>query len=146
MDEANDVLQFFGARVREQRNQKGLSQEQFAFKCNLDRTYISGIERGKRNVSLNNLQSIANALEVPVAKLFAGFPSAYSTISPSPPDTYRIKKNVRIRCGFIVTSQDIAEAANLTSAQLEVLPFTQPENQPMCNTRSTARQSLAPPG
>jgi transcriptional regulator with XRE-family HTH domain len=124
MGEANDILKFLGARIRERRTEKQLSQEQFAFKSDLDRTYISGIERGKRNVSLNNLQSIANALKVPVAKLLAGFPSPHSTVSPSASDTYRIKSNVRIRCGFSVTSEDIAESANLTSAELEALPFT----------------------
>ena len=49
-----DILAKFGKRVREERTALGLSQEAFADKCKLDRTYISGIERGKRNVALRN--------------------------------------------------------------------------------------------
>jgi transcriptional regulator with XRE-family HTH domain len=46
-----------------------LSQEDFAAKCGLDRTYISGIERGKRNVALRNIEAIAKALDVPLSML-----------------------------------------------------------------------------
>ncbi len=62
----------FGQRVRELRTQKGLSQEGLALTCDLDRTYIGGIERGERNVSLVNIQKIAVALGVPVRELFSG--------------------------------------------------------------------------
>ncbi|MGH9618565.1 MAG: helix-turn-helix domain-containing protein [Bryobacteraceae bacterium] len=60
----------FGQRVRYLRTKKGLSQEALAFACDLDRTYIGGIERGERNVSLVNIQKIAIALGVPVRELF----------------------------------------------------------------------------
>jgi len=60
----------FGQRVRELRTEKGLSQEGLALACDLDRTYIGGIERGERNVSLVNIQKIAAALGVPVRELF----------------------------------------------------------------------------
>lgn len=60
----------FGRRVREMRLEKGLSQEGLALACDLDRTYIGGIERGERNVSLVNIQKIAAALHVPVRDLF----------------------------------------------------------------------------
>lgn len=60
----------FGRRVRELRTQKGLSQEALALACDLDRTYIGGIERGERNVSLVNIQKIATALGVPVREMF----------------------------------------------------------------------------
>jgi transcriptional regulator with XRE-family HTH domain len=66
---ATDVLKRFGDRVREERTALGLSQEEFAAKCNLDRTYISGIERGKRNVGLRNVEAIAKALEISIAEL-----------------------------------------------------------------------------
>lgn len=60
----------FGKRVRDLRTAKGLSQEGLALTCDLDRTYIGGIERGERNVSLVNIQKIAVALGVPVKELF----------------------------------------------------------------------------
>ena len=56
--------------MRELRTEKGLSQEGLALVCDLDRTYIGGIERGERNVSLVNIQKIASALGVTVRELF----------------------------------------------------------------------------
>ena len=67
-----DVLGRFGERVREKRTALGLSQEAFADKCQLDRTYISGIERGKRNLSLRNIEVIAKTLGVSIADLMQG--------------------------------------------------------------------------
>jgi len=49
---------------------RGLSQEALAEVCNLDRTYISGIERGIRNVSLRNIEALANGLGVSLSELF----------------------------------------------------------------------------
>jgi transcriptional regulator with XRE-family HTH domain len=60
----------FGARIRELRQGKGLSQEALAHICDLDRTYIGSVERGERNISLINIHSIASALQVPVKELF----------------------------------------------------------------------------
>jgi transcriptional regulator with XRE-family HTH domain len=68
----SDVLQKFGLRVREARKAKDLSQEAFADLCGLDRTYISGIERGNRNVSLRNIELIATALGLTVSELTKG--------------------------------------------------------------------------
>lgn len=67
-----DVLARFGQQVRERRTALGLSQETFADKCKLDRTYISGIERGKRNVALRNIEAIAKALGITIAELVNG--------------------------------------------------------------------------
>ncbi len=72
MKTKQDILQRFGHRVREKRTASGLSQEVFADKCGLDRTYISGIERGKRNVALRNIEAIAKALEVSLSELMLG--------------------------------------------------------------------------
>lgn len=60
----------FGARVRELRLERGLSQEQFALIADLDRTYVSGIERGRRNPTLDVLDQIAGALKVALRDLF----------------------------------------------------------------------------
>jgi ribosome-binding protein aMBF1 (putative translation factor) len=59
----------FGRRVRELRATKGLSQERLAFACGLDRTYVGGVERGERNVSLLNIWKIADALGVKAREL-----------------------------------------------------------------------------
>lgn len=72
MAKSLDIAEKFGARVRERRTALGLSQEAFAGKCGLDRTYVSGIERGKRNVSLRNIEIIANALGTSISELTEG--------------------------------------------------------------------------
>lgn len=61
----------FGLRVRSLRKGKGYSQEDFAHECGMHRTYLGGIERGERNVSLENICKIALALHIPVANLFS---------------------------------------------------------------------------
>ena len=67
----HDILKQFGERVRALRSQKGItSQMALANKANLDRTYIGGVERGKRNIALKNIEKIANALGVKVGELF----------------------------------------------------------------------------
>jgi transcriptional regulator with XRE-family HTH domain len=62
--------QRFGKRVREIRTLRGLSQEGLALACELDRTYVGGVERGERNISLLNIHRIAKALKVSVRDLF----------------------------------------------------------------------------
>ncbi|MBO4365239.1 MAG: helix-turn-helix transcriptional regulator [Eggerthellaceae bacterium] len=65
-----NILDVFGDNVRKYRLERQLSQEVFAEKCGLHRTYISAVERHKRSISLNNIQKIANALEIETYKLF----------------------------------------------------------------------------
>jgi transcriptional regulator with XRE-family HTH domain len=67
-----DIAEKFGGRVRERRQAIRLTQEALAGKCGLDRTYISGIERGKRNVSLRNIEIIAKAFDVSISELTEG--------------------------------------------------------------------------
>jgi transcriptional regulator with XRE-family HTH domain len=59
----------FGARLKSIRKQMGLSQEALALACELDRTYIGGVERGERNISLINIYKIARALSIPPREL-----------------------------------------------------------------------------
>ena len=66
----NPQLLEFGLHLKKLRLARGLSQEQLGLIADLDRTYISGIERGVRNVSLTNILRIAQALGVPPAELF----------------------------------------------------------------------------
>ena len=59
----------FGAAVRELRRQQGLSQEDLGFEADLDRTYVSGIERGVRNPTLTTVWRLAKALGVAPSRL-----------------------------------------------------------------------------
>lgn len=65
----DDIARRFGNRLRERRIALGLSQEAFAHAAGLDRTYISGIERGKRNVSLRNIEILAQTLGTSISEL-----------------------------------------------------------------------------
>ena len=65
-----DIKIKIGRRLRELRRESGLSQEKFAFECGLDRTYIASIEQGKRNVSIANIEKLANALNVTLKEFF----------------------------------------------------------------------------
>ena len=60
----------FGSAVRRRRQELGLSQEDFADKAGIHRTYVSSIERGKVGVSIGIAYQLAEALEVPLSKLW----------------------------------------------------------------------------
>ena len=59
----------FGAQLRELRTKKGISQERLAELAGLHRTYVSSVERGERNISLENIDRLATALGEPMGKL-----------------------------------------------------------------------------
>ena len=61
-----------GQRIKELRKQKNLSQEKFALQINLDRSYYTSVENGKRNVSIENIKKIADALNISLEELFKG--------------------------------------------------------------------------
>ena len=65
-----DIVKVFGANLKKYRTDLGLSQEAFADKCGMHRTYISAIECYRRSISLENIQRNADALEVETYKLF----------------------------------------------------------------------------
>ena len=67
-----DICKRFGARVRALREAQCLSQEELAQKAGLHRTYVGGIERGERNISLVNIEKLAIALDVTVESLMSG--------------------------------------------------------------------------
>ena len=69
--DAEKILINFGLRLRSLRLANNLSQERLGMLAQLDRTYISGIERGVRNVGVINIFRIAQALKVPPTELFA---------------------------------------------------------------------------
>ncbi len=59
-----------GNRIRELRQQTGLSQEKFALKIGMDRTYFASVEAGKRNIAIINIKKIADGLGVSLSELF----------------------------------------------------------------------------
>lgn len=61
-----------GKRIRELRQQTGLSQEKFALKIGMDRTYFASVEAGKRNIAIININKIADGLGVTLSELFKG--------------------------------------------------------------------------
>ncbi|WFQ79569.1 helix-turn-helix transcriptional regulator [Xenorhabdus sp. SF857] len=70
MKKSNNIRSLFGQRIRYLRREAGMSQEAFADKCGLDRTYVSGIERGVRNPTLEIIYVIANGLQIELSELF----------------------------------------------------------------------------
>jgi transcriptional regulator with XRE-family HTH domain len=68
----DDIRIRFGKALRQKRTKLGVSQEAFADMCQLDRSYIGGVERGERNVALVNIEKIAKTLRLTIAELFRG--------------------------------------------------------------------------
>ncbi len=66
------VLNNFAKRIKELRTKRGYSQEKFALKIDMDRTYYASVEAGKRNIALKNIKKIADGLEVSLEELFHG--------------------------------------------------------------------------
>ena len=60
----------FANRIKALRQEKGLSQEKLALKIGMDRTYYASVEKGKRNIALQNIKKIADGLEITLADLF----------------------------------------------------------------------------
>jgi transcriptional regulator with XRE-family HTH domain len=72
---SHNVLKKLGQNIKRLRLAKDLSQEKLAELSNLHRTYVGGVERGERNISLLNLTRLAQALEVSLADLMEGIDS-----------------------------------------------------------------------
>ena len=66
--------QILGSRIQRARKKRGWSQEDFAYRANIDRSYMGGVERGERNLSFKKLCAIAAALGLDVGSLTRGLP------------------------------------------------------------------------
>ena len=66
------IAKQLGERIKELRKKTGLSQEKFALKIDMDRTYFATVELGKRNISLQNIEKIAKGLNITISELFEG--------------------------------------------------------------------------
>jgi len=80
----NPKLVLVGQEIRRLREEKGLSQEEFAGLAEIDRAYYGSIERGERNVAALNIIKIAEALKVEVGKLFPSLPALRRTMKGEP--------------------------------------------------------------
>ena len=65
----SDARKFFASRLRQIRQAKGLSQEELADRAGLHRTYVGSVERGERNISIDNIECLAKALEIDIIEL-----------------------------------------------------------------------------
>ena len=64
------IKERIGVQIKGLRKKSGLSQEKFALKIGMDRTYFASVENGKRNISIINLEKIAKGLEISLSELF----------------------------------------------------------------------------
>ena len=67
-----NIKEKFGLRIRELRKKIGISQAALAFKAGIDRTYMTSVENGKRNISIENIERIISALEISFQDFFSG--------------------------------------------------------------------------
>ena len=68
-----NVLVKFGNKVREERKKLGISQEKLADRASVHRTYIGMIERAEKNITLENIEKVANALNLKLSHFFKNF-------------------------------------------------------------------------
>lgn len=66
------IKKIFGERIREFRTKQNLSQEKFALKIGMDRTYLASVEAGKRNISIENINKLAKGFGITISDLFYG--------------------------------------------------------------------------
>lgn len=70
---ASKIIEKYGARIKELRNKKNLTQERLAEKSGLHYTYIGTVERGTKNISLKNIEKVAKGLGVSLTEFFSSF-------------------------------------------------------------------------
>lgn len=66
------ITQTFGRRLKQLRMSIGLSQEKFALKIDMDRTYYASVEAGRRNIAIRNIKKISDGLGISLSELFKG--------------------------------------------------------------------------
>jgi len=66
------ITQDFGNRLKELRKEAGISQEKFALKIGMDRTYYASVEAGKRNIAIRNIKKIADGFGLSLSEIFKG--------------------------------------------------------------------------
>ncbi len=66
---AKHLLRAIGLKIRERRLERGFSQEELAERCGLHRTYVGSVERGERNITIQSLSAIAQALDMPLSTI-----------------------------------------------------------------------------
>ncbi len=128
MDPALTALKRFGDRLRAERERRGFSQEHLGDRAGLDRTYVSGIERGIRNVGLRNIERLAETLEVPPSSLLAeaavAGPARGGERAGLGEVAFAINPAATIDCGFLVSIRDVTSAVQQTNVVLSRLPLT----------------------
>ncbi|EAM9239496.1 XRE family transcriptional regulator [Salmonella enterica] len=87
MEKTGSIKKMLGNRIRELRRETGLSQEDFADKCGIDRSYMSGIERGVRNPTLEILWAISGGLGLDLSQLFMFETNSKEEKEPMPCDS-----------------------------------------------------------
>ena len=92
-DTLQGLLRAFGQRVRELRQAQGFSQEGFADKCGVHRTFMGTIERGESNLSFQNIAKVAETLGVSLSALFADLERAAEKLGQAAPARPPRKKN-----------------------------------------------------
>lgn len=80
------IVNIIGARIRSYRKSQNLSQEVLAEKADLHPTYLGQIERGEKNATIESIQKISNALNVPMSTLFSNLPTAEESPLSYPQD------------------------------------------------------------
>lgn len=116
MIEADDELTAFGNTVRSLRASLGISQEHLAERAGLDRTYLSDVERGQRNLGLRNVHAIARALSVEPADMFPKGPDDRKQAG------YLIDPEFKIDCGFTVTALSVRNSVLRANMVMNALP------------------------
>ncbi len=112
------ILSAFGERVRAERVRLGKSQEQLAHADGLDRTYVSDVERGSRNLGLRNVAALAVALQLEPADLLRPAPVEASAFAHA----YRYDPTFRQECGFVVNADDMTHSVLEANTVLRALP------------------------
>lgn len=68
---STDIKKAFGAVLKQIRFEQNISQEKFALKIEMDRTYYASVEAGRRNISIENIEKISKGYHIPISEIFS---------------------------------------------------------------------------